>query len=130
MNKKIKTTRVKSTYDEYIEKMTPEEKEQFDKEFREFALSEMILAAMEQDEVSVRRLAKLAGVSPTIVQDMRSGKKDNFSMQSFMKVLRSLDCSLFIKRKGKLFPFMTPLGKPKSYEVVGDKKGSRVSKRR
>lgn len=114
---------------EFISKLTPKEKKQFDEEFKEFALSEMILAAMEQDEVSVRKLAKLAGVSPTIVQGMRSGTKDNFSMQSFMKVLRSLDCSLFVKRKGKLFPLQLPLGKPKSYEVVGEK-ANRVSKRR
>lgn len=125
--KQVKTKHVTSTYDDYVEKLTPQQKEQFDKEFREFALSEMILAAMEQDEVSVRTLAKLAGVSPTIVQDMRSGTKDNFSMQSFMKVLRSLECSLFVKRKGKFFPLTLPLGRPKPGS--GDDRTGRSSRR-
>lgn len=46
--------------------------------YKEFLLSEMILAAMEEDDVSVRQLTKLAGVSPTIVQEMKSGSKESF----------------------------------------------------
>jgi hypothetical protein len=30
---------------------------------------------MEQDDISVRKLARLAGISPTIVQAIRSGTK-------------------------------------------------------
>ena len=63
----------KTTTEEYLESMSYVESDEFDKELRKIALSEMVLAAMEEDKVSVWKLAKLAGVSPTIVQAMRSG---------------------------------------------------------
>ena len=60
---------------------------------------------MEQDEISVRKLAKLAGVSPTVVQAMRSGAKDDFSMQSFFKILHGLGCKkLMVEIKGQFIP--------------------------
>jgi len=87
MNKKIK-----STYDEHVESLTAKQKKEFDKGLKDFALSELILALMERDDVSVRKLAKIAGISPTVVQAMRSGDKDDFSMQSFFKILKGLGC--------------------------------------
>jgi hypothetical protein len=73
------TKKIKSTVEKLVESMNPKEKLAFDEEFRELLLSEMILAAMEKDHVSVRCLAKLAGVSPTIIQNMRSGVKKDFT---------------------------------------------------
>jgi hypothetical protein len=59
MNKKTR-----STVDEFKTSMNQKEKETFDKEYKELLLSEMILAAVENDRISVSRLAKLAGVLP------------------------------------------------------------------
>lgn len=53
--------KVKSSYDELMD--DKEQKELFDKEYKDLLLSELILAAMEEDHVSVRRLAAAAGVS-------------------------------------------------------------------
>ena len=72
------TKKIKSTVDKFVESMSPKEKKTFGEEYKELLLSEMILAAMEEDNVSVRRLAKLARVSPTIIQSMRSGIKKDF----------------------------------------------------
>ncbi len=88
------TKKTKSTSDEFIESLTPKELKKFKDGYRDFVLSELILAIMERDEISVRKLAKIAGVSPTVVQAMRSGSKKDFSMQSFFKVLRGLGCKL------------------------------------
>ena len=100
MNRKIK-----STSDEHVESLTPRQKKEFDEGLKDFALSELILAIMEQDEVSVRKLAKMAGVSPTVVQAMRSGAKADFSMQSFFKILKGLGCNkIMIERNGELIP--------------------------
>jgi hypothetical protein len=65
----------KSTYEEFVELLSPSELKKFEEEKREFALSELILALMEEDEVSVRKLAKMAGMSPAEVQAMRSKTK-------------------------------------------------------
>lgn len=96
--------KIKSTVEKLIESMSQKEKKAFDKEFKELLLSEMILAAMEEDHVSVRRLAKLAGVSPTVIQSMRSGIKRDFNTGSFFKVLRGLGFKVFIERNGQQFP--------------------------
>jgi len=51
---------------------------------------------MAKDEISVRKLAKVAGISPTIVQEMKSGLTKNYSMESFFKVLKSLGFNQFM----------------------------------
>lgn len=95
--------KVKSTSDEFIESLSPQELKAFKEGYKDFALSELILALMEQDEVSVRKLAKIAGVSPTVVQAMRSGIKDDFSMQSFFKILKGLGCKRLVVEINKQF---------------------------
>ena len=55
--------KIKSTYDEIVESMASQEKKEFEKDYQDLLLSEMLLAAMEEDNVSVRELAKAAGVS-------------------------------------------------------------------
>jgi DNA-binding Xre family transcriptional regulator len=65
-------------------------------DYREFTLAEIISAIMEHKKISVRSLAKDAGVSPTIVQEMRSGVKKNFSMESFYKITKTLGFDQFM----------------------------------
>ena len=107
------TKKIRSTVDELVESLSSEEKKAYDVEYKGLLLSEMILAAMAEDNVSVRRLARLAGVSPTIIQSMRSGIRKDFNMGSFFKVLRGLGYKVLIERNGKQFPLnLTPLNKP------------------
>lgn len=94
-NKKTTIKKPQSTYDKLVESLSPQKRLAFEKECKEFALSELLLAIMEEDEVSVRKLAKLAGVSPTVVQAMRSGADKDFSMKSFFKVLSGLGFTEF-----------------------------------
>lgn len=91
MSKKIKTTS-----DKFIESLSATDLKKFKEGYKDFALSELILALMERDEISVRKLAQIADVSPTVVQAMRSGMKKDFSMQSFFKILRGLGCKKFM----------------------------------
>ncbi len=58
-------------------------KKAFDKSYKEFLLSELLIAIMENDEISVRDLAKEAGLSPTIIQKIRSGKQDDLKISNF-----------------------------------------------
>lgn len=89
----------KTTYDEFIEKLSPQQKQEFDEEYRELLLSELVLAAMAQDDISVRELASMAGVSPTIVQAMRSRANKSYSLDTFYKVLKSLGFNQFMVGK-------------------------------
>ncbi len=57
----------------------------------------MIIAAMENDDVSVRELAKTAGISPTTVQNLRSGISDS-GVKSLFKIFKSLGYSIFAEK--------------------------------
>jgi len=59
----------------------PKRKEKFDKEYQEFLLSEFVLEKMESENISVRTLAKMAGVSPTIIQKKRSKNAENINFK-------------------------------------------------
>ena len=70
----------KSTFDEFIE--DKEQKKLLELEYKELLLSELLLAAMEEDHISIRKLAEAAGVSPTIIQGLRSGRKTNITIDT------------------------------------------------
>ncbi len=95
------TKKTSSTTQEFLDSLTPRQKKQFADGYRKLALSEMVLSAMNQDKVSVRKLAKIAGVSPTVVQAMRSGQKDDFTIKSLFKVLNSLGYTLLLEKDGE-----------------------------
>ena len=75
----------KSTYEKFIE--NNKQKKLLDKEYRELLVSELLLAAMEEDHISVRKLAAEADVSPTIIQNLRSGKKTNITIHTLSRIL-------------------------------------------
>ncbi len=58
-----------------------------DKEYKELLLSELLIAAMEHDHISVRKLASAAGVSPTIIQGLKSGSKTNIIIDTLSRIL-------------------------------------------
>ena len=77
-----------STYDEFMS--DPKRKEEFEKEYNEFLLSEFILEKMETENISVRALAKKAGVSPTIIQKIRSKNASRINFRTFNNVIHTL----------------------------------------
>ncbi len=91
--------KIKSSYEELME--DKEQKELFDKEYKDLLLSELILAAMEEDHVSVRRLAAAAGVSPTIIQGLKSGERKNITVDTLSKVLDSIGYEMSFQRKSQ-----------------------------
>ncbi len=90
-NKKI----IKSSYEELIE--DPKQKELLEQEYQELLISELLIAAMEKDDLSVRRLAKAAGVSPTIIQELKSGKRTNITLNTFNRVLNTIGYQVAIE---------------------------------
>ena len=80
---------METTFDKFINS-DPKEKELFEKEYNEFLLSEFILEKMETERLSVRTLAKKAGVSPTIIQKIRSKNAEKINFRTFTNVLHTL----------------------------------------
>lgn len=59
----------------------------FDKSYKEFLLSELLIALMEKDEISVRDLAREVGLSPTVIQKIRSGKQEDLKISNFVSIV-------------------------------------------
>lgn len=96
--------KAKSTYEEFIE--DDEQKNLLDKEYKELLLSELLIVAMEHDHISVRKLASAAGVSPTIIQGLRSGSRANITVDTLSKILDALGYQIIFTPKhedGKRF---------------------------
>jgi len=92
--KKIKTCL--TTYD--LLTKDPVRKAKIEKGYRELLLSELFIALMEEDHVSVRKLAKAAGISPSIIQDIRSGKKENITLRSFTNIASALGYGIVLEK--------------------------------
>ena len=82
----------KSTFERMME--DPQWKSDFDKGYEDFLLSEFICEQMDLSGVSVRELAKKANVSPTTIQNMRSGNADNVRLKTLMSVIHELGFQL------------------------------------
>ena len=87
-----------STYERLIHEDPGFEKD-LEKRYREFVLSELLLAVMEEDHISIRKLAKEAEVSPSLIQDIRSGKKDNLTFKSFSHIVEALGYDIVLERR-------------------------------
>ena len=86
----------KSTFEEFIS--DKKRKEEFYKEYNDFLLSEFVLERMELEQISVRTLAKKAGVSPTVIQKIRSKNAERINFRTFTNVLHSLGYKINIER--------------------------------
>lgn len=75
-------------------------KKKFDEEYDRLVLSELIVELMESEGLSVRELAKKTGVSKTVIQELRSGEKENPTLSVFAKLIHSMGGDIVIK-KGK-----------------------------
>jgi hypothetical protein len=93
-------SKAKSTYEAFIEDQ--EQKALLDAEYKELLLSELLCAAMKEDHLSVRKLATMAGVSPTIIQDVRSRNKKNFTIETISRILDAIGYEIiFAPKEGK-----------------------------
>ena len=96
MNKKEKSL---STYEELMQ--DPEFEKIYKKSYLELVISELILAIMSENHVSIRSLAKQAGISPTIIQEIRSGKKGNINLRTFSSLLDALGYDVVLEKRKK-----------------------------
>lgn len=87
-----------STYERLIHE-DPHFEKDLNKQYKEFILSELLLAIMQEDHISIRKLAKEAEVSPSLIQDLRTGKKDNLTFRSFSNIVDALGYDILLKKR-------------------------------
>ena len=84
--------KTKGTCDRMME--NPEWKSGFEKGYEEFLISEFMCEQMEHSDLSIRELAERAGVSPTTIQHLRTGKAENVKVKTLLSVMRELGYKL------------------------------------
>jgi DNA-binding Xre family transcriptional regulator len=99
MSKKniIKKTEPSMTTYERLTK-DPVRRAKIERGYKDLVLSELLIALMEEDHVSVRKLAQAAGISPSIIQDVRSGKKENMTVKSFSSIATALGYEVVLQK--------------------------------
>ena len=90
--------KTESTYDEFMK--DPKWRKRFEEKYARFLLSEIILGLMEQERISVRALARMVGVSPTVINGLRTGKRRNLTFKNFLGLASALGAKVKIE-KGK-----------------------------
>ena len=93
----MKNRKIETEFDKFFREH-PEQKEIFDKEYEAFSLSEFMLEKMEAEKISVRALAQKAGVSPTVIQKIRSKNAERINYRTFSNVLNSLGYRIKIEK--------------------------------
>jgi transcriptional regulator with XRE-family HTH domain len=88
---------METTFDKFINN-NPDEKKIFEKEYNDFLLSEFVLEKMEEEHISVRVLAKRAGVSPTVIQKIRSKNAEKINYRTFTNIINSLGYKINIEK--------------------------------
>ncbi|MDR1099296.1 MAG: XRE family transcriptional regulator [Treponema sp.] len=88
---------METTFEKFINK-DPKEREIFEKEYNDFLISEFVLQKMEEENISIRMLAKNAGVSPTVIQKMRSKNSEKITYRTFSNVLNTLGYKISIEK--------------------------------
>lgn len=82
----------------------PDRKKSFDDKYATFLLSEFLIEEMEQNNLSVRALAKESGLSTSIIQGIRSGERKNMTLRNVQKLTRTLGYNLILKKGEKQIP--------------------------
>ena len=88
------TKKLRTTFDQWMD--DPQIKEHFNKDYKDFVLSEIILALMENDSKSVRELAKEVGLSPTVIQNLKSGKQEDMKIRNFVNIAHACGYHLML----------------------------------
>jgi DNA-binding Xre family transcriptional regulator len=70
----------------------------FEKENAALEVSEFLAKQMAEQELSVRKLAALADVSPTIIQGIKAGTRKNIEYATLKALMGALGCQITFKK--------------------------------
>ena len=73
-------------------------KKAFEKGYKELLFSELMISVMEGDDVSVRTLAEEAGISSSVIQNLRSGKQHDIKVSNLIKIAHVFGFEVILER--------------------------------
>jgi len=88
-----------TTFDKLMQ--NPKQREKFDKEYSKFLVKEFLLEAMNENHISVRKLAEESGVSTSIIQNIKSEKSTNVTFSTLNSLMSALGYRVIIEKIDK-----------------------------
>ncbi|OGT65216.1 MAG: hypothetical protein A3J38_04765 [Gammaproteobacteria bacterium RIFCSPHIGHO2_12_FULL_45_9] len=80
-------------------------KKAFEEGYGELLFSELMISIMEDDDVSIRELAKEADISPSVIQDLRSGKQHDIKVSNLIKIAHAFGYEVILQKGEKRLMF-------------------------
>lgn len=71
--------------------------------YKELLFSELLISIMEGDDKSVRELAKEANLSPSVIQDIRSGKQHDIKVSNLIKIAHAFGYEVILQKGNERF---------------------------
>ena len=93
---KGKAKKTTSTFEH--EMASPTFKAAFENEEAALEVSEFLAKQMAEQEISVRKLAVLADVSPTVIQGIRTGTRRNIEYSTLKAIMIALGCEITFRK--------------------------------
>jgi transcriptional antiterminator len=72
--------------------------------YQEFLLSELLISIMDNDNISFEQLAKEVKLSPAVIQDICSGKKNDINFSKFLQIVQSCGFRLVLEKGDERIP--------------------------
>lgn len=73
-------------------------KRAYKESYKELLLSEILISVMEDDDKSIRQLAKEANLSASVIQDLRSGKQHDIKVSNLIKIAQAFGYDLILQK--------------------------------
>lgn len=71
----------------------------YEKSYKELLFSELLISIMDDDHKSVRALAKEADLSPSVIQDIRSGKQQDIKTSNLIKIAHAFGYEVILRKE-------------------------------
>lgn len=73
-------------------------KKAFEKGYKKLLFSEFMISIMEDDDVSIRELAKEANLSPSVIQNLRTGKQHDIKVSNLVKIANAFGYEVILQK--------------------------------
>lgn len=73
-------------------------KKTFEEGYKKLLFSELMISIMEGDDISIRDLAKEAGLSKSVIQNLRSGKQNDIKVSNLIKIAHAFGYELILQK--------------------------------
>lgn len=92
-----------STYERKMK--DPKFKKAYKESYKELLFSELMISIMEGDEKSVRKLAEEANLSPSVIQNLRTGKQHDIKVSNLIKLAHAFGYEVILEKGKKRLTF-------------------------